>query len=578
VRRLSPVREAWLALAGWTLVAAVSTWPTLRHPASTIPADLGDPLLQAWQLAWGGHALSTQPLHPFDSNTFYPLPGSLAFSDSLLGYAPAGWVGSGPAAALVRYNLVFVFSYALCGWGAYLLARQLGLRRCAALVAGAVMAAVPWRAAQAGHLNILSCGAIPLALALLARGHGLGRGGARPVSLAAARPPLALLGWLVAAWQLSLGFGVGLQWGYLLGVVIVGGLVLWLRAGRPTVPRRLVLADALGGALFLLIAGLFALPYLTAVRDHPEAERTVADLELFSPPPWGFLAAPDTNVAWGQRQAGVRAGLSFPPEMALALGGVAVALTVLGVVAARGWTRRRRVVLAGALITLLVLATGVRGPLGGRLYLLLFHYGPGFSGVRTPGRLVVSATVVLALLAAAGAQAAVDGLGRAVGAERVVGVGRDRSPAQLAAALVVPGLGVVLALLVLGEGADNLAHPRPPAPPTRALRTGSGPLLVLPTDEGSDEFTMWWTTDGFPAVANGGSGFVPELTRQLRVDAAAFPAEPAVVALRGYGLRRVLVLLSRYDASSRQLLRTTALPAGVARVELPEEDALVFTL
>jgi len=568
VRRNSAAREAWLALPGWTLVAVVLTWPTLAHPASTVPADLGDPLLQAWQLAWGGHALTTQPLHPFDSNTFFPLRGTLGFSDSLLGFAPVAWIGSGPSAALVRYNIAFVFAGALCGWGAYLLARQLGVRRAGAVVAGAVLAAAPWRAAQAGHLQILSCGAVPLALALLARGHGLGPGG-RTLSLARARPGTAAAGWLVAAWQVTLGFGVGLQWGYALGLVVAAAVVLWVRAGRPTPPARLVVADVVGGSVFLTVAALFALPYLAAAREHPESQRSLADLELFSPPLRGFWTAPDTNIVWGGRQAAYRATLAFPPEMTLALGAVAVTLATLGVIAGRQWTRRRRVVLAASLLTLLVFALGTHGPLGGRLtYLVLFQHAPGFEGIRTPGRLVVSATVVLALLA---------GLGASVAAGAAAAAGRRWRPGRTGA-VASGALGVVLALAVLAEGADDLAHPAPAPAPALALRTGAGPLLVLPSDDGSDETTMWWTTDGFPAVANGTSGFVPSVTARLRGDALAFPAEPAVVALRGYGLRRVLVLLSRYDASSRQLLRTVALPAGVSRVDVPGEDALVFTL
>ena len=54
------------------------------------------------------------PLHLFDSNAFYPHPLSLAFSDSLLGYGPAAFFGSGTVAALVRYNLLFLFAYSLC--------------------------------------------------------------------------------------------------------------------------------------------------------------------------------------------------------------------------------------------------------------------------------------------------------------------------------------------------------------------------------------------------------------------------------------------------------------------------------
>ncbi|MDQ3502108.1 MAG: hypothetical protein M3486_00530, partial [Actinomycetota bacterium] len=74
-------REALLAgLAGLVLVCLLRR-PVLGRLTTGVPEDLGDPLLQAWQLAWGQHALLSAPLSPFDANTFWPLENSLAFSD-----------------------------------------------------------------------------------------------------------------------------------------------------------------------------------------------------------------------------------------------------------------------------------------------------------------------------------------------------------------------------------------------------------------------------------------------------------------------------------------------------------------
>ena len=83
-------------IAGACLLAVVMNWPLILNLGETIPKDLGDPLPQSWQVAWGGHALAHQPLEFFQSNQFWPLDDTLAFSDALLGYAPAGLVGEGP--------------------------------------------------------------------------------------------------------------------------------------------------------------------------------------------------------------------------------------------------------------------------------------------------------------------------------------------------------------------------------------------------------------------------------------------------------------------------------------------------
>src|SRR4051812_40881518 len=236
-------REVLFAALTAIFVALLMHWPLPLVLGRDVPRDLGDPLPQAWQVAWDGHALAHQPLDFFQANVFWPLKNSLAFSDALVGYAPFGLIGGGPHAAVVGYDLLFLFAYALAFFGAYLLARELGAGRAGGFVAGAAFAYAPWRLEQDGHLHVLSSGGIPLALALLVRGYR--RGSGRTV----------IAGWLVAAWQLSLGFSLGLQLAYLLLVLAVVALPCGVRPGR-----SMLVATALGGAPLLPCAGVVPPP------------------------------------------------------------------------------------------------------------------------------------------------------------------------------------------------------------------------------------------------------------------------------------------------------------------------------
>src|SRR3954452_17694773 len=274
-------REVLFAALTAVGLALVMHWPLPLHLGRDVPRDLGDPLPQAWQVAWGTDALAHQALDFFQANVFWPLKNSLAFSDALVGYAPFGLIGSGPHAAVVRYDLLFLFAYALAFFGAYLLARELRAGRAGAFVAGAAFAYAPWRLEQDGHLHVVSSGGIPLALALLVRGYR--RGSRRTV----------LAGWLVAAWQLSLGFSLGLQLAYLLLVLAVVALACGLRPGR-----RLIVATAGGGLAFVAVAVLLARPYLDVSRDHPESKRTDATVSAFSGWPRMYLAPPGANTLW----------------------------------------------------------------------------------------------------------------------------------------------------------------------------------------------------------------------------------------------------------------------------------------
>jgi hypothetical protein len=224
------------------------------------------------------------------------------------------------------------------------LARQLGVSRGAALVAGAAFAFSPFRLSQAGHLQILSSGGIPLALAMLARGHAVG--GSVVGAGAARRPGWALAGWLVAVWQLSLGFGLGLMLAYLLGALTaLTGVVALVRRVRP--PTRLLVADAVGLGAFVL-TGRPARAALPAGRrgppELPARRRDRRDLLAA-----GLRAGdrPEASVLYGEATRARREAQLVPPEMAL-LPGVAVAgLALLGLLwpagrgaAGSGWPAR----------------------------------------------------------------------------------------------------------------------------------------------------------------------------------------------------------------------------------------------
>ncbi|HTF09592.1 MAG TPA: hypothetical protein VK659_15600, partial [Asanoa sp.] len=555
-------RWGWLGAVlwhEWTLVAlgslalaVVMTWPTLRHPTRTIPSDTGDPTMQAWQLAWSGHALRTEPLSLWQANAFHPEPNSFAFTDTLLGYAPAGLIGTGPVAALVRYNIVFVLVCALAFVGAYALVRQLGAGRLGATVAGAAFAYAPWRLAQAGHLQVLSTGGIALALAMLARGHGWSlRHGYRPER---ARPGWAVGGWCVAAWQLSLGFGIGVPFGYALALAFVVAAVGWLWH-RPPLPRRLVLANGVGLAVLLAVGAFMARPYLEVADQFPYVRRSWENLQWASPPLRGFFTSPGTSIVWGDLHAGARAALGHRGEVSLLPGFTLYGLAALGLVLSI-WTLRQRLLLAAGVVASIVLGMGTQGPAGGHLTYGLLYALPGFDGIRTPGRLVVWTTLLLAVLAAG----AVTALARRAAT-------RAR-PVGLTLAL--------LPLLVVAEGLNTMPHPDMPAPPP-ALATAPAPMLVLPSGATIDGIPMLWATDRFPAMVNGAAAFTPQRQAAVRDAASHFPDTDSVALLRATGVRSVVVVRTAvkgtpYEATLQG--RTDGLP--VRRVDTPE--AVVYLL
>jgi hypothetical protein len=551
--------EWTLVAVGAILLALVMTWPTMKDPLRTLPGDLWDPSLLAWELAWGGWAVTHQPGQLWQSNAFHSEQYGFAYSDTLLGYLPAGLVGDGLTAAILRYNVVFVLVFALAFVGAYALTRQLGADVAGAAVAGAAFAYAPWRWTQDYHLHVLSTGGVALALAMLARGHGFSlREGYRQDR---AKPWWALGGWLVAAWQITLGFGVGLPFGYALAVIAIVAVVFWLRR-RPPFPRRLLRFDVIGLAAFVAVSAAMAYPYLKMINIYPYGRRTLDDIRFYSPTLPGFFTAPQGDWVWGAAHEPLRNWLyrgHGGVEAVLLPGFVLYALAAIGLFLTI-WSRRQRISMAVALVVVGTLAMGLRAPLT-LLYRALLVVLPGWDAVRTPGRLIVWITLILAILAA--------------GAVTAIGERRPRLKAFTA----------ILCALVLVEGIQQMPTPTVPKPPV-ALAELQGPILVLPSNYKDDELTMLWSTDGFVELENGSSGLLPTGLVQTRDVTANFPDQASVAHLRGLGVRTVLVLLRPNAAHlptppPGSQVPPNALTAPVSGLGITREvrpDAVIFHL
>jgi hypothetical protein len=520
-RREVTRRELLLLVVGACALSVVMNWPLVLHIGTHVPRDLGDPLPQSWQIAWDGYALAHQPLHFFQSNQFWPLPDTLAFSDALIGYAPVGLIGSGPEAAIAHYDLMFLFAYALAFAGAYLLARELGLGVAGATIAGAAFAFAPFRLEQDGHMQVISSGGIPLALALGLRGFRL------------RRPGWFMGAFLVATWQLTLGFTLGIPLGYLLGALGLIAGIAWLRRGRPSLDRRLVVATCAGAAIFVAAAAILVQPYLRVGDDHPGATRTPKEVNGFSGPAKVFLISPEENLVWGEATEGLRENLLNVPEKTLFPGLLTLALALTGVAAGRFSRRLRLGLLAGALFVS-VLALGFQESQGLIWpYRWVYDFLPGWQAIRAPGRLVTLSSLGLGLLAGMGADRLL----------RARPLGRPRAAGAVAALLT-------LALLVEGRGLpfdplNDRAQPRVPDPPAD-VSSVAAPQLHLPAAraEGNRRY-LRWSTDGFPDILNGRSSLLPGFFDSVVRRVEGFPDRGSVKLLSRLGVASVILHTDR---------------------------------
>jgi hypothetical protein len=500
-------------------VAVVMTRPLILHLGSDTPVGGtgADPLYLTWQVAWIGHALLHGPLHLLQSNFYFPVKNNLALTDVLFGYAPAGLLASsGPHAAVIVHNLLFIFTYALAFLGAYLLARELGAGNWGGVAAGAAFAYAPWKLGQNGHLHVLSSGGIPLALALMLSGYR--RGSRRSI----------VGGWLVAAWQMTLGFNLGLQFAYLLLALAVLVTARWIVKRRPRPSRAMFRASAAGITVFLTVTVLVAIPYVQARQELPHAKAAAAEVAFYSPPLRGFVTAPSFSYVWGDATAGQRGTLreGATIEQTLFPGATVFLLALLGLASSAYSLRLRLGLMAGTLVSF-AFSLGLRyvdhPDRGFMPFRFLYDFAPGWSNVRTPGRINNLTSLGLALLAGAGLALVVRGIRRRSRREAIAGVAAG---------------ALVTAILI--EGFGPIPQPRVPAVPAGEL-SQPAPQLNLPTSDFADGVYAYWGIGRFPKMANAASSFDPQVILDIRTAALAFPDARSVRFLRHIGVRTVIL-------------------------------------
>ncbi len=596
-------RSSSLALFFYLCLAIVTTHPLWLHLAEAVPGDIGDPLLNAWILAWDTHALLTDPFHLFDANIFYPLPHTLAYSEHLLSTAalglPLGLVSGEP---VVAYNLSLLLSFPLAGLGMYLLVLHWTGRHQAAFLAGLAFAFAPYRLAAIAHLQLLSVQWLPFSLLALdrlldqgvgSREYGVGRAkqGARGEGRGAGHKTgafvLRLSSFVIfttlqilASWYLAV-FTV-----LVLGVYTLGWLAMrWRQSRGGLAPQSLaggLAPQSLVGlaASFLIVAGLTlpcALPYL-GVLPQLQAARPASLASSFAAHPADFLtAAPFLRIA-GPLTQSLAQRPGFTEENTLFLGVVTPLLALVGLALASTRRLERWRILALAAILTTSLALTFAGP-----YQALTRLLPALTVVRVPPRWIIPATFALAALAGYGV-AWMKGSGdqgiRGSGDQGIRNQGLRESGNQeilLPESLTPESLGpdllahrgralrlaftVGVSLMMIAE---SFSAPLPLAlvgakanlPPVYHVLAGEAfqqppgwavvelPMHVAPAPEFPETKRLYASTLGWWGLVNGYSGLTPQRQTALGRALADFPNDEALGALRalgGSGVRYLIV-------------------------------------
>jgi hypothetical protein len=512
-------KTVWPIALVYLLLAALTTAPLWRNLARAVPVDIGDPLLNTWIIAWDAHAWLADPRHLFDANIFFPLPGTLAYSEHLFSMAALALpLLLALGESVLAYNLLTIFHLALNGLGMYLLMRRWTGRRLPAFVAGLAFAFGPYRLGAIGHLQLVTTGWLPLTL--LAVDGLLGKAGpARHywVMLLAFLLMQTLAGWYLAVFTLLI-----------LSIYVVVGLA----AGH--FPRSRLGHLGLTLAPAFIVLALVAIPYVK-VLPLLRSLRPPETAASFAAQPGDYLAASWFNRFFARPTAAMTTRPGFTDENALFPGVVAPACALLSLGAL--WTLRqgRWRLLAMGLILGLSLALTFGGP-----YALLSGLVPAFAVIRVPPRWIIPGLFALSALVGYGLST-LDGW-----LEHGPGVAWARHVAIIlvAAGVFLEGYSAPLPLAPVPRPADL-----PPVYGWLAGQEGGFAILELPfysapEPEYPEVKRMYASIFHWKRLVNGYSGLTPPRQTALATSLRGFPDEEALAALRDLGrqgLRYVIV-------------------------------------
>jgi hypothetical protein len=521
--------------------------PTPHTVTRTLPDNLGDPALVTALLAWGAHALVSDPSGVLDAPFFWDHPNALAFSDPLLALAPVhGVLSTATGSHVTAVNLLSLGLVVLNLAATFALAKRIVGRSDAALVAAFAAAFNAFTFSNISHIQLQTVGFLPLgflALFVLFERERTLDG----LWLAAATIAITLS---------ALYYGV--LWSVVLGLVVVAEVVR--RRGR--LSRSLWAGLALAGVVIAVVLGPLGLVYRSTSAEHGGDRGYQLDNVL---QPRDLLTPARDNWLWGTSldrfgSIGVPGPHGFFMGLTVYVLGI-VGLVVLGVhlvrrfrrppttgtsslVATTGgrppgairWRELVYLTAAGGLAGALALGPSPAGRPG--MFRLFYHLVPGFDGIRVTSRLAVVAILAGAVLVAVGYAALVRRL-------------PERPELRLAAVVVVGGLVLAEAY---GSGQVRAEVPRGPARTAAYDELASrppGPVLELPmADPGQG--AVWPYTeaprmllgiaDRNPRV-NGYSGFFPTTYLGDVVVLNRFPADEAIDRLDELGVRYVLLHL-----------------------------------
>jgi hypothetical protein len=575
-----------LVLVGLVVAMALRYTPNLT---GEVPGIWWDPLLNMWTMSWDTTTLLHAPSHLWQAQILYPNNRSLSFSENLLGeailYAPFYLITHNPVLA---YNITFYLTFLLCGINMYIMARHYTRKPFAAFVAALIYAFAPYRLGQIDHIHVVAGEWMPLAFLYL--DLSLQQGRWRHWILFALFYLLQLLSSIYYAIFLSYALLAYVLFRYTIP------FVTQLLAQKGTYLKSL-LYSAVKPVIVLtvtfLFLGILMAPYLASL--HSGFSRSLDQTTGYGATLKDFSFAIPFNWLYGINNYRGKI-IPLDSEHYLFLGFVTLALAALGAILVyrQKLTSIQPYIWTGVVVLLFAFGPTLHFTTpGGSPYaftpsrftpylslpptrpnipmpwMLAYHILPGFAGLRVPSRLIGVLLIVLALLSAC----AVSWLQNLTLSNWKTTQKNKAQPSEAkkpfyrsARLLIFRGIAIQCLLVVLPLAI--LAEALPAYMPVTQVPSGNAiplvyqwlathgdqPLVELPIasidrnfQQKNEAWYDYYAIYHTHPIANGWSGYRPQLTLYLSISLMSFPSDRSLAMLKQDHIQLVVLHLQYYS-------------------------------
>lgn len=522
----------------YTIITLLVTYPLVVNLKNNL--FIGDPYLNAWILAWDVHSILTSPMHLFDANAFYPFThNSLAFSEHMI----ANIFISLPIIAatnnpILAYNVIFILSYILSGFGMFLLVDYYLNDKYSAFLAGVIFAFCTYRFAHFVHLQLLTAQWMPFSLLYFDK--FLNKNTYKNLFLFFIFFVLQVLS----------------CWYYAFSIVIALGLYfIYLSISDLSIRHNIFHSSdfKLKSVLFVILCIItilpFTLPYIHVQHEYGFT-RSIDDVEFYSADVADYFLTPPSNILYGELSQPYQEERNWG-EHSLFPGLLVIFLSIIGIFSIsrikssdslnininfNGKATQNYYILLAFFAFILTLGSTLHF-FGNSInlhlpYYYLYKYLPGFDSMRVPSRFDIIVMLSLSVLAG-------------YGLSKLLASKKENSKT------VITSLFVMMVILESYVPVDVAITPADDQIPEmyKWLSNESDDFAIVELPTGNvvgntlhyDTKYMYYSTYHWKKLVNGYSGFFPPKYMELLKELQTFPSNESIQILHSLKIRYIII-------------------------------------